>query len=428
VKRNYQSSIWVVALSLCASASQGSFAQNLDAVDAALRPLVDDGAVSGVVILVARKGVPIHASAYGKQDLATATSMRMDSIFRAFSMTKPVTAVAMMMLYEEGKWRLSDPITKYLPEFGGLRVYKGNDAQGNAVLAPPTSVPTMLQLMTHTAGFSYGFGTGYVEDQYRAANPLDATSTDDFLRRVAALPLLYEPGTQWQYSLSMDLQGVIVERLSGLPLAQFLDRRLFKPLRMVDSGFHVPSEKRSRFATLYTSASGQLAPVTAQDVLGINFLNSSFAAPPGFALGGAGMVTTAPDYLRFGQMLLNGGTLNGVRILNRKSVRMIMSSHISKSIADGKYGIGMQQIRRGYEYGFNGVVVTDPKLAQADLGQGSYLWDGAAGTWFWIDPTNQIVFVGMLQRLMAAGGMPNHETISQTAVRTALGSSFRLER
>jgi CubicO group peptidase (beta-lactamase class C family) len=389
---------------------------------------VDEGTVSGVVSMVSRKGVPIHASAYGKQDLASATPMRMDTIFRAFSMTKPVTAVAMMLLYEQGKWRLSDPVTKFLPELGGVRVYKGVDAQGNPVLEPPKSAPTMLQLMTHTAGFSYGFGTGYVDDQYRAANPLDATSTEDFLRRVVGLPLMFEPGTQWQYSLSMDLQGVIVERLSGLPLAEFLDRHVFKPLRMVDSGFYVPPEKRSRFATLYTSVSGQLTPVTAKDVLGINFLNSSFAAPPGFALGGAGMVTTAPDYLRFGQMLLNGGTLDGVRILSRKSVSMIMSNHIGRSIADGKYGIGMQQIRRGYEYGFNGVVVTDPKLAKVDIGEGSYLWDGAAGTWFWIDPTNQVVFVGMLQRLMNAGGMPNHEMISQAAVRTALGSGFRLER
>jgi CubicO group peptidase (beta-lactamase class C family) len=334
----------------------------------------------------------------------------------------------MMLLYEQGKWRLSDPVTKFLPELGGVRVYKGVDAQGNPVLEPPKSAPTMLQLMTHTAGFSYGFGTGYVDDQYRAANPLDATSTEDFLRRVVGLPLMFEPGTQWQYSLSMDLQGVIVERLSGLPLAEFLDRHVFKPLRMVDSGFYVPPEKRSRFATLYTSVSGQLTPVTAKDVLGINFLNSSFAAPPGFALGGAGMVTTAPDYLRFGQMLLNGGTLDGVRILSRKSVSMIMSNHIGRSIADGKYGIGMQQIRRGYEYGFNGVVVTDPKLAKVDIGEGSYFWDGAAGTWFWIDPTNHVVFVGMLQRLMNAGGMPNHEMISQAAVRTALGSGFRLER
>jgi CubicO group peptidase (beta-lactamase class C family) len=418
----------VVGLALCALVSDASFAQNLDAVDAALRPLVDEGTVSGVVSMVSRKGVPIHASAYGKQDLASATPMRMDTIFRAFSMTKPVTAVAMMLLYEQGKWRLSDPVTKFLPELGGVRVYKGVDAQGNPVLEPPKSAPTMLQLMTHTAGFSYGFGTGYVDDQYRAANPLDATSTEDFLRLVVGLPLMFEPGTQWQYSLSMDLQGVIVERLSGLPLAEFLDRHVFKPLRMVDSGFYVPPEKRSRFATLYTSVSGQLTPVTAKDVLGINFLNSSFAAPPGFALGGAGMVTTAPDYLRFGQMLLNGGTLDGVRILSRKSVSMIMSNHIGRSIADGKYGIGMQQIRRGYEYGFNGVVVTDPKLAKVDIGEGSYLWDGAAGTWFWIDPTNHVVFVGMLQRLMNAGGMPNHEMISQAAVRTALGSGFRLER
>jgi CubicO group peptidase (beta-lactamase class C family) len=418
----------VVGLALCALVSDASFAQNLDAVDAALRPLVDEGTVSGVVSMVSRKGVPIHASAYGKQDLASATPMRMDTIFRAFSMTKPVTAVAMMLLYEQGKWRLSDPVTKFLPELGGVRVYKGVDAQGNPVLEPPKSAPTMLQLMTHTADFSYGFGTGYVDDQYRAANPLDATSTEDFLRRVVGLPLMFEPGTQWQYSLSMDLQGVIVERLSGLPLAEFLDRHVFKPLRMVDSGFYVPPEKRSRFATLYTSVSGQLTPVTAKDVLGINFLNSSFAAPPGFALGGAGMVTTAPDYLRFGQMLLNGGTLDGVRILSRKSVSMIMSNHIGRSIADGKYGIGMQQIRRGYEYGFNGVVVTDPKLAKVDIGEGSYLWDGAAGTWFWIDPTNHVVFVGMLQRLMNAGGMPNHEMISQAAVRTALGSGFRLER
>jgi CubicO group peptidase (beta-lactamase class C family) len=415
-----------IAAAICLLATSLASAQHLHELDAALEPLVTNHTVSGVVSVVTRKGITVHAAAYGNRSFDASDPMQLDTIFRAYSMTKPVTAVAMMILYDEGKWRLDDPVSKVLPELSGLLVFKGLDAQGKPILVAPRTPPTMAQILTQTAGFSYGFDSGYVDDQYRIVMPLEAESSKDFVQRVARLPLRAEPGTEWRYSLAVDLQGVIVERLSGMSLADFFAKRIFAPLRMVDSGFHVPAEKRSRFAALYTADGEKLVTVSVANNGGFSIFSSEYREPPGFAMAGAGMVTTAVDYERFGRMLLNGGVLDSRRILSRRSARMIMTNHIPPFITRGGYGIGLQQIRPGYEFGFNGVVVTDPERATVDIGKGSYLWDGAAGTWFWIDPANQIVFVGMLQRMMPAGGMPNHQAATQAAMRRALGTRFRI--
>lgn len=392
-------------------------AQTWPAIDTAMKPLVDDGKLSGVVSIVVKDGKTVRHSAVGKRDLASGAPMEMDTIFRAFSMSKPVTAVAMMILYDEGKWKPSDPVTKFLPELKAVKLFKGMGADGKPILEAPKALPTMGQLMTHTAGFAYGLMPGAVDDLYRANSPLAAQNADEFVKRLAALPLAYEPGTKWQYSVSMDVQGAIIERISGRKLADFMESRIFRPLRMVDTGFFVPADKRSRFATLYGWDKDKLVPLTSGQFA------SSYATAPGFASGGGGLVTTAGDYARLGQMLLNDGALDGARILKPGSAKIIMTDHIPPAIVNGKFGIGMQQIRPGYQFGYNGVVVTNPAAAAVDMGKGSYLWDGAAGTWFWVDPTNRLVFVGMIQRLMSSGAMPNVQRMSQAAVKASLAGN-----
>jgi CubicO group peptidase (beta-lactamase class C family) len=384
-------------------------------VQAALDPFVDKGQIPGMVTLALKDGRVVHARAYGKRDLATGAPMEMDTIVRAFSMTKPVTAAAMMILHDEGRWKPEDPIARHLPELADLKVLVGKDAEGRPILEAPKSPPTVGQLMTHTAGFLYGFEGSDVDELYRGpGNPMRATSSADLLNRVAALPLAYEPGTKWKYSIAMDLQGMIVERLSGQSLADFMEARLFKPLGMTDTGFFVPATKRARFAELYEWRAGKLQVPSAEGLF-----SSTYAAPPPVALGGAGLVTTAPDYARFAQMLLNGGELEGRRVLSRSAVAQIMTNHLSPELVAGRHGIGMQQIRPGYEFGYNGIVVSDPALAGSAMGKGSYLWDGAAGTWFWVDPENKVVFVGLVQRLMGPGFPPLQAT-SQKAVRQAI--------
>jgi CubicO group peptidase (beta-lactamase class C family) len=398
---------WFAAAAALAVAP--SFAQNapvLEPVEAAMKALVDDGQLAGVATIAYQHGVLIHSSAVGVRDLASGAPMRTDTIVRAFSMTKPVTAAAMMILYDEGKWRPEDPIAKHLPELADLEVITGADANGAPVLAKPESQPTIGQLMTHTAGFSYGFTQDPVDALYQKVNPLGATSAKDFVARLAKLPLAYEPGTQWRYSVSMDVEGAIVERLSGKTLPEFMDERIFGPLGMKDTGFMVPAEKRERFATMYTWTNGALAPAA---------VGGDYSTVPGFASGGGGLVTTAEDYVRFARMLLRGGLFEDVRVLSEAADHMIRTNHIADEIVNGGFGIGFQRIRPGYQFGYNGVVVTDPAAAGVAVGKGSYLWDGAAGTWFWVDPQNGFVFVGMVQRLMSAGGMPQIQEISQKA-------------
>jgi CubicO group peptidase (beta-lactamase class C family) len=410
LRRTFMASL----LALPAAPALAAGSPDWSLVDAALKPYVDRGELAGVSVLVMHDGKVVHTAAMGKRDLASGAPMRMDTIVRAFSMTKPVSAVAMGVLRDEGRWQPEDPIARHLPELADRKVFKGVGADGKPILEPAKSQPTMAQLMTHTAGFAYGLAPGPVDDLYRANSPIRAPTSKEALARLATLPLAYEPGTEWKYSLSMDVQGLIVERLTGLGLAEFMDRRIFKPLKMADTGFYVPAGKRDRFATLYEWRDNAL-----QVPAGDGLFASPYAEPPGFASGGGGLVTTAGDYARLAQMLLNGGSLDGVRVLTPRTAKEIMTSHLSPQIVNTGFGIGIQRIRPGYEYGYNGVVVTDPAAAKVALGKGTYLWDGAAGTWFWVDPENKIVFVGLVQRLMGMG-FPPLQPVSQEAVKRAL--------
>jgi len=396
--------------------SVGFSTQRLDRLHTLMQETVDQKQLSGVVTILARHGKIIDYRAYGKQDVAAGTPMTRDTIFRAFSMTKPVTAVAMMLLYEQGKWLPTDPIAKYIPEFAQLKVLKSVDSSGQMVLEDSAHAPTMQQLMSHTAGFTYGFfGDTPVDKAYQAAGVMQSDSLQGMIDKLAKLPLLYQPGTRWMYSLSMDVQGYIIEKLSGQPLPEFMERNIFTPLGMKDSGFFVPADKRSRFATMYRGdEKGQMVT----DPPGRGF-GGEYDKQPTMPSGGGGLVTTALDYYRFAQMLGNNGQLNGVRVLSPASVRLMSANHLPPQLLSGEFGIGRQVMRPGFGYGYNCAVVYDPPLANLPDGKGTFFWDGAAGTWFWVDPANDLVFVGMIQRL-AGPDLPNVQYQSRAAVYQAL--------
>ncbi len=390
----------------------GFSSERLENLHALMQQAVDQKEIAGIVTILARHGKVVDYRTYGMRDLAAAAPMTKDVIFRDFSMTKPVTGVAMMILYEQGKWLPSDPISKFIPEFAHLKVFSGFDADGKMILAEPDHTPTIGQLMSHTAGFTYGFfGDTPVDHMYRDQQVLNSKNLQEMIDKLAKIPLLYQPGKGWTYSVSMDIQGYIVEKLSGQSLPDFDHDHIFAPLGMKDAGFFVPADKRSRFATNYESD-------TRTDLKATN-MGGDYAAPPAMASGGGGMVSTGEDYFRFAQMLLNGGQLDGRRILASSTVKLMTTNHVPAELLTGKFAIGNAVMRPGFGYGYNGAVEFDPAEANLPDGKGTYQWDGAAGTWFWVDPANDVVFVGMIQRRLGPAS-PNLEYESRAAVYGAL--------
>lgn len=391
------SSSHTLDLTIVKPESVGFSSERLERLHALIQDEIDKKQLAGAVTILARHGKVVEYRTYGKKDLATGAAMTKDTIFRDYSMTKPVTGVAMMILYEEGKWQPADPIAKYIPEFAHLKVFKGMDVDGKMILVDPDHAPTMRELMTHTAGFTYGFITNTpVDKMYRDAQVLGAANLQEMIDRLAKIPLMYQPGKGWAYSISMDIQGYIVEKLSGQSLPEFMRQHIYEPLGMRDAGFYVPEEKRGRFATLYNvNANGELVAGEPGD----------YAKQPTMASGGGGMVSTAEDYFRFASMLANGGELDGKRVLAPLTVKLMTSNHTPDELMTGQFGIGMSVIRPGFGWGYDCAVISDPTEANLSDGKGTFFWDGAAGTWFFVDPTNDIVFVAMIQR---RGGSANH--------------------
>jgi CubicO group peptidase (beta-lactamase class C family) len=378
-----------------------------------MKAYVDGKQLAGISTTVTRHGQVVHRSVYGQADLAGSKPLRDDTIFRIYSMTKPITGVAMMILYEEGKWKPNDPISRHIPEFKDLKVFKSLDADGKPVLEAPAHAPTVGELMSHTAGFTYGlFGASPVDKMYQQANVLGAGSLQQFIERLAPLPLAYQPGQGWVYSVSVDVQGYLVEKLSGKPFPDFLRERIFEPLGMNDTAFFVPESELSRLATVYQGGAQGLAPMPN---------DPNVSKPPAFPSGGGGLYSTAGDYLRFAQMLANDGELSGVRILAPSSVELMTSNHVPPAVQDAaKFGIGTYRMQPGFGFGFDVAIYEDPAKLGTTAGKGTYLWDGIAGTWFWIDPTNDVVFVGMIQRWMSSPAQPNIEDLSRTLTMQAL--------
>ncbi len=392
----------------------GFSAERLARLDSSMKSLVDAKKLAGIVTVLARHGKIVEEKTYGYADVAGQKPMQKDTIVRVYSMTKPITGIAMMMLYEEGKWKPSDPIARYIPEFRDLKVYSGVDNDGKPTLDKPGHAPTMGELMSHTAGFTYGFfGSTPVDKMYQEADLLNSPTLQEFIGRVAKLPLLYQPGEGWVYSISVDIQGYLVEKLSGKPFPDFLRERIFAPLGMKDTAFYVPAEKLDRVASVYQSDAGPGANPMPKD--------PGISQPPGMPSGGGGLYSTAGDYLRFAQMVLNRGELNGVRLVAPSSIELMRANHVSDEVKNArKFGIGLYQMQPGLGFGYDFAILEEPLKLGSTAGKGTFLWDGVAGTWFWIDPTNDVVFVGMVQRWLMAPGAPDVENLSRALTYQAL--------
>jgi CubicO group peptidase (beta-lactamase class C family) len=393
----------VATAALAKPESVGFNSERLERMHALIQQEVDQKQLAGAITILARHGKIVDYRIYGQRDLATGAAMTRDTIFRDYSMTKPVTGVAMMILYEEGKWLPNDPIAKYIPEFEHLKVFQGVDADGKMILVDPDHPPTMRELMSHSAGFSYGSGKSPVDAMYHDLKPMQSANLQEMIDKLAKIPLNYQPGKGWTYSVSMDIEGYLVEKLSGQTLPDFMRDHIFAPLGMKDAGFFVPEDKRARFATNYRDdAQGQLVP----SVEG-GGAPTDYVKQPTMPSGGGGLVSTTEDYYRFAQMLANDGELDGKRILAPATVKLMTTNHLPENLLTGAFGIGQHVMRPGFGYGFNCAVVFDPPTANMSDGKGTFFWDGAAGTWFWVDPTNDIVFVGMIQRMSS----PDNHTL-----------------
>jgi len=378
---------WVVGaqpLPVAKPEQVGMSAQRLAKIGEALKKESADGSFRGAVVMVARKGKLVYQDAVGMQ--TASAKMTPEAIFRIYSMTKPLVSVAAMMLVEDGVVQLTDPVSKYLSGFDKLQVsVPSKDAAGNTTytLVPQERQMTVQDLLRHTSGLAYG----EITQNAPVKEGLERIGVYRKDMRMATVPLAFQPSTTWHYSLSSDMLGRVVERASGKRLAVFLEERLFRPLRMKDSGFWVPAAKMPRLAE----------SLEKDRFAGRGFLLIDVSAPPKNDSGGAGGVSTPADYLRFCQMLMNGGTLDGARVLSRTTVKLMTSDHlgnfIQQPVQPGELLLGT----KGYSFGLGFAVRTSDGVAGVPGAAGEFMWAGYAGTYFWVDPKEQVTAVLMTQ-------------------------------
>ena len=347
---------------------------------------VDAGKIPGALTMIAREGKLVHFEKFGAQDVATVKPIAFDTIFRIYSMTKPITSIAVMMLYEEGHFQLSTPVSEFIPAFKDMQVY----TEDGATIVDADPEMTLKHLLTHTSGIIYGGdGAHPIHQRYKEAN-FYGGDLANMAEKLGQIPLAFRPGNWWSYGMSTDVLGYVVEVVSGMPFAEFLETRIFEPLGMVDTAFSVPEQKADRYATLYEpSEDGGIqviknAPVSSGP---LRFHPS----------GGAGLQSTAADYLRFCQMLLNGGEFDGARLLGSKTVELITMNHITDD---------WQPLERsGCGFGLGFAVVTDVAETHSPGSEGTYSWGGLASTTFWIDPVEELIGILMTQLI---GDSPFH--------------------
>ncbi|HXY36113.1 MAG TPA: serine hydrolase domain-containing protein [Planctomycetaceae bacterium] len=361
----------------------GLSSEKLQKVKSIVQAQVDKKRIAGAVVLVARHGKVAFLESFGKLDLKSGKSMPPDAIFRFYSMTKPITSVAALMLVEAGKLKLDDPVGNYLAELKDLRVYAGKDQT-----VPAKRAVTIRDLMRHTSGFTYGMPNGSPVDQLYIKNKIDEGTLSDLVRKLGTLPLQDQPGTKFNYSYSTDVLGRVIEVVSGEPLDKFFRERIFLPLEMRDTGFSVADSQLERFATGYARAKGGLRVIDAP-------INSVYRKHPISLSGGGGLVSTARDYCRFCQMLLNEGELNGTRLLRRDTIALMTSNQLPAEALPMKLG--------GFalpEHGFGlGVMVRQQSGSGPARSDGEYSWSGAASTFFWVAPKPQLIVI-ILQQIM----------------------------
>lgn len=393
------------ALAPAAEAKPAFSPDGVAALEARMAEYIGEGRVKGIATRLIRDGEVISDTRAGIRREADQAPVTEDTIWRIYSMSKPVTGVALLTLWEEEAFELDDPITKYFPEFENLQVFTGLDEAGQPVLVPVSRPPTVQELMSHTAGFGYGLAPeNYVDDQFRAAEVFRSPSMDEMIRRVAAIPLKHQPGEVWDYSISVDIQGALIERLSGMSLGEYFRTRLFEPLGMKDTGFFVPEAEYDRFSDVWgrNPETGDLGgPLEAP---GFKYHEETIA----FEGGGHGLVSTMDDYARFATMLANGGALGDVRILETSTVDMMGTNFLPAGKFIWHNGTS-PDARDGVGFGLDvGVIIAE----DAVYPKGSFMWGGAAGTWFWVDPVNRLTFIGMIQ---VFGGSLDQEMRTESA-------------
>jgi CubicO group peptidase (beta-lactamase class C family) len=403
--------------------SRGISSERLGRLHQGMQAYVDRHEAGGIVTLIAREGKVVDVHASGFQDVENRTPMKTDTIFRIASMTKPITSVAVMMLIEEGKLFLTDPVSKFIPAFKGQQV----------IAESGTTVParrdiTIRDLLSHRSGLSYGFlNGGPVGSAYRKEGVTDGLTTtsmtlEEGINKLAAQPLMAQPGSAWNYSLSVDVLGRVIEVVSGTSFDVFLRDRIFTPLAMVDTAFDVQDAKWTRMSTVYTSdGKGGIRPMKDPESFGTTYMSpvASYKTPKRYFSGGAGLTSTAQDYWRFAQMLLNGGVLDGARLLSPKTIELMTSSHTADLPQGGLVGLGAN-------FGLGFRVVMDVAATQTHGSPGMYGWSGIYGTVFWVDPKEQLVAIMMVQRYpgstVAAGFQP---LVYQALTRSAAPATTR---
>lgn len=367
----------------------GMDSARLERIGVAMQRYIDQDLVPGTVTLVARRGKVVHFEARGYRDVESKEPMTTDTIFRIASMTKPITSVALMMLFEEGHFLLTDPVSKWLPEYGDMKVAvpkeKGADS-GPVDLVPAARPITVKHMLTHTAGLANRYrGPSRAEFGRISARQSPDETIGDFVTRQASLPLNFHPGENWEYSRATDVVGRLVEIISGQPLDEYFAQRIFEPLGMTDSYFYLPGEKLGRFAAQYEPGEDnkiKLADAPTKD--------SRFVKEPHvYFMGAGGMVSTAHDYLRFHQMMLNGGELDGVRLLSRKTVELMTTNHTGD--------LDLWLPGPGYGFGLGYSVIKDRGQASSMSSVGTFGWGGAFCTYFWVDPLEELIGIVMTQ-------------------------------
>ncbi len=383
------------------SAGHGLSPERLDRIRGWMQALVDQKKLAGLISVVSRRGQVALMHTCGKADLARDKPMRPDTIFRIYSMTKPLTSVAIMMLYEEGRFQLDDPITRFVPAFKNMRVYVSG-SRGKYESEPAQRDITFRDLLSHTSGLTYGFmEASPVDAMYRDAGvdfQTSKASLKEVVELAATLPLIAQPGSEWNYSIATDVLGYLVEVISGKPFEAFLHERVIAPLGMVDTAFQVPADKVERFAANYgPDEGGGIKQI--EDSQKSRFLTKRLCS------GGGGLLSTAADYMRFCQMMLNKGTLDGNRLLGRKTVELMTSNHLAGDMADMGQPRFSESSYAGIGFGLGFSVTLDPAKAQILGTPGEYAWGGAASTAFWIDPAEDM-YVILLTQLMPSSTYP----------------------
>jgi len=379
----------------------GLSTERLARIDSHLkRRYLDPGKIPGALTLVHRRGEVAHLSPQGLMDAERGKPMREDTIFRIYSMSKPITSVALMMLYEHGHFQLDDPVDRWIPAWRDLGVYEAG-THPVFLTRPCERRMTIRDLLTHMSGLTYGFmQRTNVDAAYRKlfSDQIGVRfggSVADMVAGLATLPLEFSPGTAWNYSVSTDVCGHLVELISGERLSDYLRRHIFEPLGMVDTGFHVPDSEVDRFAACYER--NRRKELRLQD----DPQTSPYLEPPAFESGGGGLVSTAADYLRFCRMLLNEGELDGARLLGRKTLELMTSNHLPDGRDLTQYALGnfSETTYEGVGFGLGFSVTLDPTVAQLVGSPGEFAWGGAASTAFWIDPAEELIVIFMTQFL-----------------------------